>query len=163
MWPNGDEVVTSVHQSVPQLLSSSIFHESTAKGAQGAFYEYWNDAVAGRNNFVPFFAPWYWDPTYVQEFPSRDHERKFASTLSPQDLRYMEKYRLSIPQMAWRRWKIDNDLKGSERRFRQEYPADAEEAFLTTGSPAFDPEAVRDLTFQAAPPTWIGSITLAQT
>lgn len=163
MWPNGDEVVTSVHQSVPQLLSSSIFHESTAKGAQGAFYEYWNDAVAGRNNFVPFFAPWYWDPTYIQEFPSRDHERKFASTLSPQDLRYMEKYRLSIPQMAWRRWKIDNDLKGSERRFRQEYPADAEEAFLTTGSPAFDPEAVRDLTFQAAPPTWIGSITLAQT
>ena len=72
----------------------------------------------------------------------------------------MERHELDWEQMHWRQWKIRNDLEGSERRFRQEFPIEAEEAFLTTGNPVFSPEVIRDLTFDCLVPEMQGEILL---
>ena len=54
----------------------------------------------------------------------------------------MKKYKLDDEQLMFRRRKIaQNGLD----LFKQEYPAEAEEAFLTTGRPVFNPEQLQEL------------------
>lgn len=160
-WPDAERTVASVDQSVPHIMESSIFDESTAQGAVGFFYHSWREAAAGENEFIPFFAPWYWDPSYRLSFPSEDHKRRWAKVnLRPRDREYMKRWKLDLEQMAWRAWVIKNQCQGNERLFQQEYPAYADEAFLTSGRPVFDPETIAELTQNATQPQWVGNILL---
>jgi hypothetical protein len=160
MWADAGETLASAQQAVPAKPGTSIILESTAKGAVGEFYDLWRASEAGRSDYVPFFAPWFWDPEYVLEFPSADAEAAFARTLDLVERRLVEAHRLTMPQLAWRRWKIRNDLQGSAAKFRQEYPSTATEAFLTTGTPVFDADAIEALERNAARPLWTGDIHL---
>jgi len=162
MWPDPESVTVSVHQSVPTRPFTSIIWESTARGAMGLFYDSWNAAEAGDSDFIAFFAPWFWDPEYVLPFASDDHMRKFMRSLSGEDEDYMKRFALTPEQMAWREYKIRNELSGSYAQFQQEFPACAEEAFLTTGSPVFNPKAVRNLHDHIAAPQWQGDIFLTK-
>jgi len=160
MWQDPDETLTSVLQAVPETPASSIFFESTAKGAQGAFYDAWRAAESGQSDFIPFFAPWYWDPAYVIQFAGEDQRNAFARTLDHTERRLLDQHRITLEQLAWRRHKIRNALQGSEAKFRQEFPSSATEAFLTTGSPVFNADTVADLEQNAERPIWRGNILL---
>ena len=59
--------------------------------------------------------------------------------LSHEEEEYKEKYDLDDEQMYWRRLKIG---EGGPRKFMQEYPACAEEAFLVSGHNVFNQEKV---------------------
>ena len=159
MWPDAGEALTSLGDAIPLQPGTSIFYESTAKGAYGEFYEDWSDAEAGKSNFVPFFAPWFWDEEYQIAFPDEDRKRAFGRSLGVKDRKYMARHHLTLEQMRWRAAKIA-DARGNVRRFQQENPADPMEAFLTTGSPCFDPELVSELASNATEPFWSGDIVL---
>ncbi len=159
MWDDPGEALTSLTGCVPLTANSSMLYESTAKGAVGEFYEAWQAAEAGESHFVPFFAPWYWDVHYILPFPDTDRSRAFGASLPTKCRRYMERHSLSLEQMRWRAEKI-KEFHGSVRRFQQEYPAEAMEAFLTTGAPAFDPDRVAELQANAVGPYWLGDIVL---
>ena len=58
------------------------------------------------------------------------------------ELEVQERYSLDDEQLAWRRWCIRNNCSGNIDTFKQEYPACADEAFLTSGSAVFDNEIV---------------------
>lgn len=161
MWDNAEEAITSVVQCVPSQPGTSIFYESTARGAFGSFYDAWVAAEDGRSPFVPFFAPWFWDEEYRLEFPDEEGKGVFYKTLGNRDRHYMKRHGLSIEQMRWRDWKI-KELGGSRRRFEQEFPASPQEAFLTTGAPVFDPEKVMDLQSNVTDPYWHGDIVLVE-
>ena len=159
MWPNATEVLTSVLQSVAYHKDTSIFLESTAKGAVGSFYEMWLQAEKGQSTYVPFFAPWYWDPEYVYHFPTEQQAHEWARAhLKPEDIKYQKAHKLTIGQMAWRFHKTMDGCEGHPLRFRQEFPATAREAFLSSGSPRFSPDLVDALTHQCSEPSWCGSI-----
>jgi hypothetical protein len=160
MWPNDSEVLGAVQQCVPIANDTSIFLESTAKGASGEFYGTWQKAVRGENDFIPFFAPWFWDPSYAYKFRTDDHRAEFARSITPLERSLRERFTLSIEQIAWRRMKIRNDLQGSEAKFRQEFPSYPDEAFLTTGSPVFNAHMVAELATNAKPPGWRGDIIM---
>jgi hypothetical protein len=160
MWPNPEEVITAVHQAVPSAPFTSIIWESTAKGAYGLFYDKWSAAVDSDSGFIPFFAPWHWDKQYTHEFASDDHRRLFLRQLSKEDRQYMDAHKLTPEQMKWRAWKIDEGFSGDARQFKQEFPASAGEAFLTSGSPVFNPERVMQLDANATIPLWRGEVVL---
>lgn len=160
MWQDPEPVITSAHQAVPTRPFTSIFWESTARGALGVFYEGWQASEGGESDFIPFFAPWFWDPEYQLPFPSADHKRRFMRTQGPDEEAYMRRYNLSPEQMAWRVFKIRTDCSGSVALFQQEYPACAEEAFLTTGSPVFNARAIQALKDNVVAPAWVGDIFL---
>jgi hypothetical protein len=160
MWKDAGETLLSSMQAVPEQPETSVFIESTAKGAVGSFYDEWCKAERGDSFFVPFFAPWFWDQDYSIEFRSKDLENEFMRKLKPNELRMIETLSLTPAQMHWRRRVIESKCQGSEAKFRQEYPSTATEAFLTTGSPVFNADQIAMLEQNSARPLWTGDIHL---
>jgi hypothetical protein len=117
-------------QAVPNAKGTAIFVESTANGATGIFADLWRGAVDGSNGFVPVFIPWFTDADYREQVPA-----SFERTPDEEEL--AELYSLDDEQLMFRRRKI---AQNGIDLFRQEYPSEPDEAFLTTGRPVFNPE-----------------------
>lgn len=128
------ENLNGLLQSIPETDDTEVYIESTANGVTGPFYEMWNGAVEGTNGYVPVFIPWFLDPEYRSKVP-----KGFVKT--PEEDKIAERYGLDDEQMYWRRVKVNQN--GLDM-FKQEYPAEPEEAFLTTGRPVFDPIALTE-------------------
>tara|TARA_R110001592_G_scaffold167052_1_gene402378 strand:- start:8237 stop:9808 length:1572 start_codon:yes stop_codon:yes gene_type:complete len=122
-------------QAVPNTKGTAIFVESTANGISGVFYDLWRGACDGSNGFVPCFIPWFTDPNYRESVP-----KNFERTPDENDL--SKDYDLDDEQLMFRRRKI---AQNGIDLFRQEYPAEPEEAFLTTGRPVFNPEQLQKI------------------
>ena len=119
-------------QAVPNSPGTAIFVESTANGATGIFADLWRGAVDGSNGYVPVFIPWFTDVEYREKVPEN-----FERTPDENDLAKL--YDLDDAQLMFRRRKIaQNGLD----LFRQEYPSEPDEAFLTTGRPVFNPDQI---------------------
>ena len=136
-WSNaGDHFAASI-QAVPDAAGTEIILESTANGPSGEFYERWQDAVAGRSDYIAVFIPWFWSEEYTRpDLVGEDFELGDTSEdgeLSERE--YADAYELSDAQMAWRRNKIA-ELR-SERLFKQEYPANPQEAFQSSQTDSF--------------------------
>ena len=58
-WDNPKETFTGLLQCVPHSAKSTVIMESTANGVGDYFYDMWNNAVAGKNEFVPLFFAWF--------------------------------------------------------------------------------------------------------
>lgn len=143
-WPkiNAKENFNGLTQAVPEVPGTAIFIESTANGVTGLFYDLWQGAVKGENGYRPVFIPWFLDPTYRV-----DCSEPLART--PEEEKLVAKYNLDDQQLMFRRRKIaQNGLD----LFRQEYPAEPEEAFLTTGRPVFNPEQLLKRLEEIKPP-----------
>jgi hypothetical protein len=119
-----------LEQAVPKAPGTNIFVESTANGVSGVFYDLWKGAVDGTNGFRPVFIPWFLDTGYATP-PDAPLEH------TPEELKLIELYKLTDEQLQWRRHKI---ASSSLDLFRQEYPCNPEEAFLTSGRPIFHVE-----------------------
>lgn len=143
-------------------LNDSIIHESTAKGAFGAFYRMWRAAERGDadQNLLPFFAPWFWDERYVGSFYSSDHRNEFMKRLEPEDVEYGQRFGLSPERLLWMVTTRARACGSSRKRFNQEYPADSKMAFIATGDTAFDQDRLAVLAELAKPPQWYGTIAL---
>lgn len=142
-WRNMNETLDAVMQAVPDSPDTAVVIESTPNGFN-AFKTLWDDAVAGRNGFVPLFFAWYEEPSY-----RRPVEPGTVWTAEEEELR--RAYNLDDEQLTWRRWCIKTQLRGDTEKFKQEYPSCPEEAFLLSGNPFFDNGKVL-LLLQTAPP-----------
>ncbi len=125
--------LTGLFQAVPNLPDTMIIIESTANGFE-KFKELWDQAVNGENDFVPLFVAWYELPEYSMPYNG------FKLTAEEENIK--ELYSLTNEQLAWRRWCIRNNCQNNIEQFKQEYPSNPEEAFLSTGRCIFDKEAV---------------------
>ena len=83
------------------------------------------------NGYLPIFFPWYKFPEYSQPVPSGVHYEP-----SWEEIELQAKFNLTIEQLYWRSLKI-KELNGDDEFFRQEYPATAREAFITSGRQVF--------------------------
>ena len=131
-WQHDEKILAGLFQGISQAEGTEVILESTANGAAGEFFRLWQGAVAGENEYIPIFLPWYLTPEYKRDTPE-DFE------MSVEEEAYATEYSLSEEQIYWRRLKIG---EGGERKFRQEYPATADEAFLVSGHNVFDQEKV---------------------
>ena len=137
-WPEGPDgkaaTLTGILQAVPAMPGTMVVIESTANGYED-FKERWDAAVAGENDFEAVFFAWYENPEYAME-PAPGTE------WDPEERELMDRYSLTAAQMTWRRWCIANNCGGDLDMFRQEYPANPDEAFLHSGTGVFDNEQV---------------------
>ena len=133
-WRNMNETLDSVLQAVPDDPDTMVIIESTPNGFN-EFKTLWDDAVDGKNGFLPLFFPWFMEPGYVRPVPP-------GTEFSEAERELQKAYGLTDEQLMWRRWCIANNLRGDEEKFKQEYPSCPEEAFLTSGRPVFDNDAI---------------------
>lgn len=141
-WKRMKETLDGLLSAVPDDPHTAVIIESTPNGFN-EFKDFWDDAVAGRNAFMPLFFPWYEEPGYRKEVPP-------GTEWTEDELALKETYQLDDEQLAWRRWCIRNNMGGDAVKFRQEYPSCPEEAFLMSGNPFFENEIIL-LQIQAAP------------
>jgi hypothetical protein len=156
-WPQPEQKFIALMQAVPDSPDTLVVIESTANG-MNHFEKLWTEAVAGQNEFVPFFWPWWKQDEYARPFAT-DRERAefrvgdteqspFAEREpelldpGPIDIDTGEHVPLSLEQLNWRRWAIANRCGGSIDKFNQEYPSTPADAFLATGRKVFEPMLV---------------------
>lgn len=127
-WQFDEKILAGMFQGIPNSPGTEVILESTANGISGEFYRLWKSAEKGLNEYVPIFIPWFITSEYRMDAPEgwelEEDEQKYADT-----------YGLNLDQMYWRRMKIG---ESGPVKFQQEYPATAEEAFVSTGSNVFD-------------------------
>lgn len=133
-WKNMKETLDGLLSAVPDDPQTAVIIESTPNGFN-EFKDFWDDAVTGRNGFLPLFFPWYEEPNYRKEVPE-------GTEWTEEEQELQKAYGLDEEQLQWRRWCIRNNLGGDAVKFRQEYPSCPEEAFLMSGNPFFDNENI---------------------
>jgi len=143
-WERPEEVMTGLMQSVPEILNTMVIIESTANGVGNYFHNMWLDAEAGNNDFTPIFIAW-WELDSYRTIPAKDFEPyDYEHEIYGNEVNLAETFELDIQQLAWRRYTIKNKCNNDINRFKQEYPATAHEAFLTSGKRVFDIELIND-------------------
>lgn len=133
-WP-GDKkaTLTGLLQAVPNLPNTIIIIESTANGFE-YFKELWDKAVKGENDFVPLFVGW--NELKEYQMPYTDFD------LTQEEIELQKQYGLTLEQLTWRRWCIKNNCGGDINQFKQEYPINPYEAFISTGNCYFNKEII---------------------
>ena len=143
-------VFTSLMNTLSKDPNNGCMIESTANGLEGpgeSYYQAWEAAVAGDNEFLGIFLPWWDDPAYqlLEEFaldaPRDEYERHLMNGIK--HWKTGKKVNLTKSQIAWFRETLSTKCEGIIERWRAEYPADPLEAFVATGNPAFTVEEMQ--------------------
>ena len=136
-WPNAQNHSAGIRQAIANVDGTEDIRESTANGIGNAFYAEWKAAERGDSEYEAIFIPWFWHEEYVRSAPADWTPRDAWST-------YAKSYDLTRDQLYWA-WVKNRDLAiiagGTADepcwQFKQEYPANADEAFQTSGAQAF--------------------------
>lgn len=132
--------------AIPVEPGTENFVESTANGLGNEFHQRWVKAEAGMASdeaggvvrYIPIFTPWWLSDEYRLPVPRGFQLRPEPEGDGlPSERDIAEMYGLSLEQMAWRRFQLEEALGGSVETFMQEYPCTAAEAFQTTGVDLF--------------------------
>lgn len=155
-FPDARTTMLGLLQAVPDQPNTMVVLESTANGVGDWFHDMWVKAEKGLNEFTPIFLPWHIQPEYTRPFHTEEEKKAFIETVEmvvrddrgnmvhtyEHDIK--EKFDLTYEQLNWRKHTIQNKCQGDEILFMQEYPAEPEEAFISSGRPVFQIKALRD-------------------
>ena len=130
---NKKDTLAGLIQSVPNTPDSIVIIESTANGFE-YFKELWDNAVAGKNDFYALFIGWNELQEYQMPYTGFELDKE------EKELQHL--YGLTLEQLTWRRWCIQNNCGGDVDIFKQEYPICPEEAFLSTGKCYFNKQNI---------------------
>ena len=141
---------TSLMNTLSSDRNNVCMIESTANGLEGpgeAYYQAWEAAVAGDNEFLAIFLPWWDDPAYrlpeefAEDAPRDEYERRLMNDIK--HWKTGKKVKIDKSQIAWFRETLSQKCEGVLERWSAEYPSDATEAFVATGNPAFTIEEMQ--------------------
>lgn len=147
-----EKIVAGAKQAVPK--NGSITEETTANGFN-VFFDNYEESMEKKEkgeiteqDYMPYFYPWFLNPDYSLhgKFPDIQpgDKEKYGDEIEER-----QKYNLTDGQLLWRRWKI-NELRAAKssegvtiglsglQLFRQEYPANQQEAFQSGSGSIFD-------------------------
>jgi len=134
-WNHDTKILSGLFQGISEADGTEVILESTANGLGNEFHRLWKGAVAGENDYIPIFVPWFLMKEYARKAPD-------VFDLTPEEEILVTRFKLNNNQLYWRRLKI---AEGTEDKFRQEYPSTPEEAFLVSGSNVFNIEKLSSL------------------
>lgn len=142
-WFRGAKAIAQMDQLMAGVQESArhgeILMESTAKGVEWGCLKY-REAKRKENDWFPIFVPWFFDP--ANAIPEGAFEPSaILDTLSPEEKNLVERYKLTVAQLAFRRAK----KKEHGALFLQEFPEDDESCFISAGQMFFDTDRVMEL------------------
>ncbi|MEA2066538.1 MAG: hypothetical protein U9O65_05510, partial [Thermotogota bacterium] len=153
------------------------FQEDVFKAyVEGAYPYYTQDGItyawySPTSDWVLAFIPWFVHPWYLMEFTSEAQKEAILLRIKKkvfnkeamkwedsEEKKLQGKYNLTLEQLNWRAWCIENQCRGSIDIFHQEYPSTVEEAFLSSGLNVFSQELCDELEAECAIPILIGDV-----
>ena len=161
----GEDYLLGLLNCVVQGYDTEAVIESTASGVGGGYHDMFWDAHDGNSGWEAVFFPWYIYEPYSKPFDSDEEEDIFRDSLG-KDPRYGgeeesgllgtvcefdvgEKESLSfevtLENLHWRRQCIKTQCQNDLRKFHQEFPSNARQAFVTTGRSVFDLDVLTDM------------------
>ena len=159
-YEQSEDAFTALISTVAYRQDTMILIESTANGKVGpgeTFYNYWTEAVEGKNQFVPIFISWMMDPMSRMD---PEVNNVTSHNLDNEEQELVELYGADMEQISWRRWAIPNRCQGYIDKFHQEYPKNPEESFVSTGDPAFLPAEMKAAESTLRKPKFMGSVEI---
>ncbi len=150
-----EEVMTAIIASVPRKAETAVILESTAKGIGNFFHNTWCDAEEGKNAYKPLFVAWFEIEIYREFFRDETEQVEFVRSMTDYEI-YLFNLGATLEGIKWYRAKRleianDNDM-------RQEFPSTAEEAFITSGRPAHNPQHTLDMMQYCKEPLVVGEL-----
>lgn len=136
-WDDPETLVDGLRQAIPNQGVTAIFNESTANGIGNYFHSHYLDAVNNRNEFKAMFFPWWQFPEYDASHLTPEEVIQHPLTDLSEDEKILMSMGIGETRLIWRRWAIANLTRGDIDKFKQEYPATWQEAFLSTGRNVF--------------------------
>ena len=153
------------------------FQEDVFKAyAEGAYPFYSEDDIVyawynPKSDWVLAFIPWFVHSWYSMDFKTEDEKQRFKVEVEKQVLnkdamkwedseeaKLMEKFNLTLEQLNWRTWCIENMCRGSIDIFHQEYPSTVEDAFLSSGLNVFGKELCDEVEGECYEPILVGDV-----
>jgi len=164
----GEDYLLGLLNCVVQGFNTEAVIESTAQGVGGVFHDMYWDAAEGNSGWESVFFPWYIYSHYSTPFSSEEEKEKFKKELG-QDKRYggeseqsllgisceydigeeVKKFEVTLENLNWRRQCIKTQCQNDLRKFHQEFPTNAREAFVTTGRGVFDTDVLSKLVLES--------------
>jgi hypothetical protein len=133
-WPNAEDHIDGVEQAIADTAGTEKILESTANGVGNVFQRRYSAAERGQSDEESIFLPWFWDAGYEEE-PPADWDAPYKW------LEYQAQHRISDAQLYWafkkNRGMATAISESSDEpcwKFKQEYPASANEAFQSSGN-----------------------------
>src|SRR5215469_15070365 len=135
-YPGEDSFISLLNTVSAADPDNVVVIETTANGIEGpgeAYFNYWKAAETEQNEFLAIFLPWWEDPAsklpdkYAPDAPGDDYEKWL-----------MREFKCTKGQIAWFRSTLETKCGGSIYKWKQEYPATPDEAFISSGDPIFD-------------------------
>ncbi len=157
-WPPRKEM--QLYADISQTVSRNgyITIESTPKGRGNLFYQLYQAAKAGENNYKAFFYPWWWDVTCVapitEPLTYTKDEQQLINYAASQEIPFY----LTPEQIQFRREKIAELRIGD--LFFQEYPENDTDCWLSSDMSVFDGVALRRYLQQVRPGRTEGHLTI---
>lgn len=138
-WDNAGVIMGGLLQAVGK--HGNVFIETTANGIGNYFNKVWNKSWnKDKSIWNACFFSWIDFKEYEMDVPEdfkRTEEEQYLCKLYP---------KLTDRKLMWRRWKLgETETDGSitpEDLFKQEYPLNPQEAFIATGKPVFNQNAL---------------------
>lgn len=163
-----EKALTSLEPALLKNDSAFLCIESTSNGIGNKYYQTFKDSEKGISKYKNFFYGW-GSRTHRQMFKFEIEEAKrlamaenkgqsyLANSLYfyPDELEIYDKYDITIAQLLWRRYKIQ-DL--GVDAFNQEYPISVDHSFIQTASGFFDTETIMGRLNYVLPPLKINEI-----
>ena len=155
-WEDGESLVASLLQTIPdkQYMEkpSMTFLESTAEGRGNYFHKEFVGAMEGRNNFQPFFFPWWILDEYERDEGDLGELSEYEEflfelmrkghTVGGQTIE-IDEDRIPAKIHFYRRKR--KDFEATPERLTQEYPSTWQEAFIASGKNVFSPLALQEM------------------
>jgi hypothetical protein len=173
----GSGVATEVFRESTANGFGNTFQEDVFKSyAEGKYPYYQENGVpyawgSPSTDWILVFIPWFAYDKYEMKFDNEIQRREFrlsvdrkvlnTDTMSWEDseARKLEtQFSLSLKQLHWRQWTIDNTCRGSIDMFHQEFPSTVIESFLTSGSNVYSKELCDLVEAACKPPILIGDL-----
>ena len=123
------------------------------------------DAYNGDSGWEAIFFPWYIYEHYSKEFSGEEERKQFEDSIG-KDPRYGGEeeakllgvgceydiglddnisFTVTLENLNWRRQCIKTQCQNDLRKFHQEFPTTARQAFVTTGRSVFDQEVMNEM------------------
>lgn len=119
---------------LPAVQGGVVTMETTANGYND-FRKLWMRNKDTPSPYTTHFIPWFENPLYVRPISEN-------TPITAEEGELMMKYDLNKSQLSWRRHWLDQ-LNGDIDLFAQEFPANAEEAFIVSGNNVWSPTLLR--------------------